>query len=1161
LLVSRLPDALEGRDRAVSAVVGFILIFGILVVTFSLYQATVVPQQNSEVEFEQQQDIQQQMVELRSNIVSMQGSASTLSTTVDLGVRYPSRTIFVNPGPASGSLRTEGASNPDVNVTLRNVEATDSDETGDFWNGTKLNYSTSIIEYEPDYNQFQGGLPVVYEHSLVYNRVENGDSVPITDQSLINGNRINLIALNGTLAENGVGSESIDLEPISTRTRVVEVNNKSGPITLEFPSLLNADFWNETLGDKRYIESVSRSGDGPGEFSILTLKLDKNPTYELKLSKVGLGTGATNTTAEYLTEVEGAGATVQESSTQKLTVEARDRFNGPQSGVRVNASAEGGDLSTSSKKTNSEGQATFVYDPDSGSLSNNKINFTIDSEYTLPNSNHNASTRENVTMNVNVTNGGGSGGGGGNAGVGQGGNENYSEADNERTFSVPNGLWKDITCTDQLILSNGQPASRPDGDDLEGDVIRLSASLNNTDTGERYTMDIKLARATDGWNNKEVVIYDGNDNEVDAELTAAAAKRIYEAGKTDILNLSNYDDPDTGQGSFSDFVNRTQDLDDNESVEWQTSRVTGRVNVTLACDSPSISNFMATNPSGQDVKVSFDSDEQLSTISVDLSGPESTTLSEFDETDNGDGTYTYTNTTTGVSDGDYTATLETAEDAAGNNGSTGENDTVTVGGSTAVGDGTLVYQSDSDDLSLIEGNGSEPSTPGQTNLKIIGQPGTGLSSGDTLKIPYVDNSGNLKLTDINGGTTTLVNQNDNAKPRKNKKSTMATGTWNGSNESVFYAGRSNNKNVLYRVSASGTPEEIKDLTNNGITGVVDIGDIDSDAHEEIIYVDSSANLRYIDQDGTPIKFNNGGNLGSNNALGAGEIVEFNGEEQLLFVDGSGNLQLAVSDNINKKSFSVSAKKTQPAAADVDGDGNIEFVYLNGSSNLKYVDNVTKSHKIKDLNNANGKLIDANVKRGVVSANNADSGTGSDLPSGDVAFDDSNGNGEFDSGEETYTEDNLTGGDASSELTRDVNLIIERGISAIDEKIDLDVNSTTIRNGVMLRTTGGNPISIAADYDMDLSGANLTAQGKDGDIKKIVAGKKGAGNINANDTVFIYDRDAVIEAEGGTLYVNNNGGDRADGGTYIEKTDGNAGTIELSKGALVGTPEKGTVDDS
>jgi len=268
------PDGVRGRDRGVSAVIGFVLIFGILVITFSLYQAQVVPQQNSEVEFEQHQKIQQQMVELRSNIVSMQGSASTLSTTVDLGVRYPSRTIFVNPGPASGSLRTKGASDPDVNFTLQNVTATDSNETGDFWNGTKLNYSTSIIEYEPDYNRFQGGLPVVYEHSLIYNRVENGNSVPITEQSLINDNRINLIALNGTLAEGGVGAESVDLEPVSTRTRVVEVNNKSGPITLEFASMLNASVWNETLENEQYVESVSRNGDAPGEFSILELKLE-----------------------------------------------------------------------------------------------------------------------------------------------------------------------------------------------------------------------------------------------------------------------------------------------------------------------------------------------------------------------------------------------------------------------------------------------------------------------------------------------------------------------------------------------------------------------------------------------------------------------------------------------------------------------------------------------------------------------------------------------------------------------------------------------------------------------------------------------------------------------------------------------------------------------
>ena len=111
----------------------------------------------------------------------------------------------------------------------------------------------------------------------------------------------------------------------------------------------------------------------------------------------------------------------------------------------------------------------------------------------------------------------------------------------------------------------------------------------------------------------------------------------------------------------------------------------------------------------------------------------------------------------------------------------------------------------------------------------------------------------------------------------------------------------------------------------------------------------------------------------------------------------------------------------------------------------------------------------------------------------------------------------------------------------------------------IRTANGKGISITAESDVNLSGATLIAEGDNGALKKITAGNGGSGDINATDTVFIYGKEAVLEADGGTLSVNDNGGGKANGGTFIEDTDGNAGTIKLSKGDSDGTPERGNID--
>ena len=100
----------------------------------------------------------------------------------------------------------------------------------------------------------------------------------------------------------------------------------------------------------------------------------------------------------------------------------------------------------------------------------------------------------------------------------------------------------------------------------------------------------------------------------------------------------------------------------------------------LAEPAPSITNVNVTNPSARNLEISFDSSLQLSTISVSISGAESTTLTEsdFTETANGDGSYTYTASYSGSTNGDYTATVDTAIGPDGKDGASGESDSASV---------------------------------------------------------------------------------------------------------------------------------------------------------------------------------------------------------------------------------------------------------------------------------------------------------------------------------------------------------------------------------------------------------------------------------------------------------------------------------------------------
>lgn len=65
-----------------------------------------------------------------------------------------------------------------------------------------------------------------------------------------------------------------------------------------------------------------------------------------------------------MADVEGDGASVPESGRHRLVVEARDRFDNPESGVSVDATLDGGpgDLRSIAPQTGADGRAVFAYD-------------------------------------------------------------------------------------------------------------------------------------------------------------------------------------------------------------------------------------------------------------------------------------------------------------------------------------------------------------------------------------------------------------------------------------------------------------------------------------------------------------------------------------------------------------------------------------------------------------------------------------------------------------------------------------------------------------------------------------------------------------------------------------------------------------------------------
>jgi hypothetical protein len=358
-------------QRGVTVQVGAVLLLGIIVISLSIYQIQVVPAQNEQVEFDHSQAVQSDMQQVRNAILGTAATGSSRPTAVKLGMRYPARTLFVNPPPASGSIRTADAGE----FTIENAAAV-KDETGDYWDGSTRRFDTSRLVYSPDYAVYDNAPTTTYANSVVYNQFDSGRSISLSGQRLIDGNTVRLVALDGELSTARSDAVSIDPQAVSASTRTVAVQSTaSDPLTVTVPTTLGQSTWDQLLEDETDTDGSVEDATVDTDADTLTVTL-KPGVYELRLAKVGVGTNVGETSATYLTTVDAPESTGTES-TQEFTVEVRDGYDNPVSGVTVEAQAGDGSVTPSSKTTDEEGRVTYSYEaPSSAGTDTIKVSYS-----------------------------------------------------------------------------------------------------------------------------------------------------------------------------------------------------------------------------------------------------------------------------------------------------------------------------------------------------------------------------------------------------------------------------------------------------------------------------------------------------------------------------------------------------------------------------------------------------------------------------------------------------------------------------------------------------------------------------------------------------------------------------------------------------------------
>lgn len=257
---------LRGDDRGQSVQVGAVLLFAVLVILLATYQSTVVPNDNKAAEFEHSLDAQQDLLDVRNAIIESYQNGEAAPVSVQLGMTYPRHTFGVDPAPVGGSLYNTGGGT--ISVQRGNGNQVDA---------CPASPETKQLRYAADYNYLSPRPTLVYENTVLYADYD-GSQVLVSDQTLVSGSTVNLIALQGNYSDNGVGVT--DFAPTAGQYRTTPVQD---PI-VEVPTTLPEAKWEQLLADEvSNPDAVTVTGTGDAR----VLTLDLTGQYRVRCALVG----------------------------------------------------------------------------------------------------------------------------------------------------------------------------------------------------------------------------------------------------------------------------------------------------------------------------------------------------------------------------------------------------------------------------------------------------------------------------------------------------------------------------------------------------------------------------------------------------------------------------------------------------------------------------------------------------------------------------------------------------------------------------------------------------------------------------------------------------------------------------------------------------------
>ena len=218
------------NERGVALLIGFILLFAIIMGFIGIVQSTWVPEWNKAVEAKHYEKVVEKFESLKKMVENCETGVKKV--VIDASPEYPLRPFLVNPPSPASTLDSISA-----NVTLNGEE-----------------YKTDVIVFRQYYN-YLPQTTFVYEHSALFG-IENSGLVELAEQSMYRDKKITLYVINASLnAMSTTSSVTLTIVPLSYGG---ETFYKKLNLTMESYSNTTASWWENEIESCGF--NVTREG-------------------------------------------------------------------------------------------------------------------------------------------------------------------------------------------------------------------------------------------------------------------------------------------------------------------------------------------------------------------------------------------------------------------------------------------------------------------------------------------------------------------------------------------------------------------------------------------------------------------------------------------------------------------------------------------------------------------------------------------------------------------------------------------------------------------------------------------------------------------------------------------------------------------------------------